>query len=78
MPQEMVAIYDTLTETNKQSVLSYMAFLANAQQNAKESQIENAFAKINELMANENPWNSENEMLEEMADFRRKRLGLLK
>lgn len=78
MPQEMVAIYDTLTETNKQSVLSYMTFLANAQQSAKESQIENAFAKINELMADENPWDSEKEMLEEMADFRRKRLGLLK
>lgn len=78
MPQEAISMYDTLTEINKQSVLSYMAFLIQEQRQIRKENIDDAFAKIQELIGDDNPWNSEEEMLAEMANDRREKMGLVK
>lgn len=78
MPKEALAIYDILTEANKQSVLSYLAFLLQEQKREKDRMIDDSFAEIHSLLSSSNPWNNEQEMLEELANDRRENAGIAK
>lgn len=71
MPQAVAELYNTLTLTAQQEVYDFMMYLAQKQKNT----IKTTLDEINEIFKDDKGWNSEEEMLADMAEFRRKRLA---
>ena len=58
-----------LTEEDYFSAVRYIEFLSQTRQNGAK----NTLHKIQSIFADDKGWNSEEEMLKDMAEFRRKR-----
>ena len=68
---DLAQIIATLTDEYRIAAVKYIEYLAQMQkQKAQET-----LTQIQELFADDKGWDSEEEMLKDMADFRRKRLA---
>ena len=66
---DLIQMIKTLTEEDYFSAVRYIEFLSQTRQNNAK----NTLHKIQSLFADDKGWDSEEEMLKDMADFRRKR-----
>lgn len=67
-------LLDTLEEEDLRSAISYIQFLSVNRKKAKAEQSKAAMREIQGMFADDKGWESEEEMLADMAEFRRKRL----
>lgn len=64
-------ILDTLEEDDLNAAYSYIQFLAEKSKRKKSIGL---LGQMQEMVAEDNPWNSEEVMIKEMAEFRRLRI----
>lgn len=67
-------LLNTLEEEDFKSAISYIQFLSVNRKKARAEQSKNALKEIQALFAGDKGWDSEEEMLADMAEFRRNRL----
>jgi len=70
---ELMNVIDELNDADYNSVVSYVFFLRANSKNSRASEGVSALREIQEIMASENTYESEEEIFEEMRKFRRKR-----
>ncbi|MBP5706494.1 MAG: hypothetical protein J6W76_04345 [Spirochaetales bacterium] len=66
---DLMQMISRLTEEDYFSAVRYIEFLSQTRQNSAK----NTLHKIQSIFADDKGWNSEEEMLKDMAEFRRKR-----
>lgn len=71
--QETFRIFATLSRESRRSAADYMRFLAHTESLQRARQMEEGAAAIREIVSDDIPWASEEEMIAELADFRRNR-----
>ena len=72
-------VQDMLTELNEEDYLAAASFIGYLRDKRKKERIkqgQKTLAEIQAMFADDKGWASEEEMLKDMADFRRERLGL--
>lgn len=67
---------DTLEEEDYKMAVNYIQFLSDSRKKAKVKKAEEAMDRIQSIVGSDKGWGSEEEMLEDMAQFRRERMGL--
>lgn len=67
-------LLNTLEEEDLMSAISYIQFLSVNRKKAKAERSKAVMKEIQEMFADDKGWESEEEMLADMAEFRRKRL----
>lgn len=67
---------DTLEEEDYKMAVNYIQFLSDSRKKAKVKKAEEAMDRIQSIVGSDKGWGSEEEMLEDMARFRRERMGL--
>ncbi len=72
MPQAIAKLYDTLTQSAQQEVDDFIMYLVQKQKN----DIRATFDEINAMFKDDKGWASEEEMIADLAEFRKSRLGL--
>ncbi len=65
-------LLNTLEEEDLMSALSYIQFLSANRKKAKAERSKVAMKEIQEMFADDKGWESEEEMLADMAEFRKK------
>ncbi len=65
-------LLNTLEEEDLMSALSYIQFLSVNRKKAKAERSKVAMKEIQEMFADDKGWESEEEMLADMAEFRKK------
>ena len=71
MPQAVAELYNTLSLSAQQEVYDFMMYLVQKQKNDTKA----TFDEINALFKDDKGWNNEEEMISDMAAFRRERLA---
>ena len=74
IPASINSLYEKLTEEDKNLVLDYLQFLVSRGNIKKVKKNENLFSDIDAILADDKGWKSEEEMLHEMSEFRKKRV----
>ena len=72
-------VQDMLTELNEEDYMAAASFISYLRDKRKKERIkrgQKTLAEIQAMFADDKGWASEEEMLKDMADFRRERLGL--
>lgn len=70
-------LLNTLEEEDYKSAVRYIQFLSVSRKQEKAKYSKEALKEIQNMFADfDTGWNTEEEMIKEMAEFRRKRLGL--
>ena len=72
-PQDISTLCNYLSDERREQAVSFLQYLVQQENISRLSQTQNAFVQIDELIENENIWQTEQEMLDELAEFRRKR-----
>lgn len=67
-------LLDTLEVEDYNSVIDYIRFLSDSRKKAKIQRSLNALAEIQNMFSDDKGWNSEEEMLADMAKFRKERM----
>ncbi len=67
---------ETLETEDVSSVIQYIEFLSYARKNKRRSDGRVIMQEISEILEGGQVWDSEDEMLAEMAEFRRARMSL--
>ncbi len=67
---------DTLEEEDYKMAVNYIQFLYDSRKKAKVKKATEAMDRIQTIVGNDKGWDSEEEMLEDMARFRRERMGI--
>ncbi|MBQ4468855.1 MAG: hypothetical protein IJR35_01120 [Synergistaceae bacterium] len=70
---EISSLLAGLNEEDYAHALSYIRYLYANRNNANK--VERQFAEIRELIGEDRGWNSEEEMIRDMAEFRRSRMS---
>lgn len=73
MPTAVLEKYNTLTDELKSEVNDFIDFLLK---NQKKNEAISTLKNIQNLFSNDKGWNSEEEMIKDMANFRKSRMGL--
>ena len=71
MPQAVAELYNTLSLTAQQEVYDFMMYLVQKQKN----DVKTTFDEINAMFKDDKGWNNEEEMISDIAAFRRERLA---
>ncbi len=66
---------DTLEEEDYKMAISYIEFLSDARRKERQKKAIDVMEGIQNLVGDDKGWNSEEEMIVDMANFRRERLG---
>ncbi|MDE7313015.1 MAG: hypothetical protein K2N87_15560 [Eubacterium sp.] len=66
----------TLDEEDYKMAVSYIQFLAESRKKAKEKEISSLMNEFRNHLNGDQGWDSEEEMLKDMAQFRRERMKL--
>lgn len=66
---------DTLEEEDYKMAISYIEFLSDARRKERQKKAIDVMEGIQNLVGDDKGWNSEEEMIADMANFRRERLG---
>lgn len=69
-------LLDTLEVEDYNSVIDYIRFLSDSRKKAKIQRSLNALAEIQNMFSDDKGWNSEEEMLADMAKFRKERMKI--
>ncbi len=69
------SMLDTLEEEDYSAVISYIEFLSEKRKKEKSKVSQDALKEMQSLFAGDNTWNSEEDMLADMAEFRRERMS---
>lgn len=67
---------NTLEEEDYKMAISYIQFLADSRKKTKAKKTAEIMDEIQTLIGNDKGWNSEQEMLADMAKFRKERMGI--
>lgn len=67
-------LLNTLETEDYNSIISYIQFLSDSRKKNKVRKSLNALAEIQDMFAEDKGWSSEEEMLADMAEFRRERM----
>ena len=67
---------DTLDVDDYNAALRYIEFLSVSRKREKSKASKNALSEIQQMFQDDQRWDSEDEMLAEMAEFRRERMKL--
>lgn len=70
------SLYQGLTEEDKGLAVEYLKYLFYRSSSKKAKSTKKIFSDIDELLANEDRWESEEEMLNELAEFRKKKMAV--
>ena len=71
MPQAVAELYNTLSLSAQQEVYDFMMYLVQKQKN----DVKTTFDEINAMFKDDKGWNNEEEMISDIAAFRRERLA---
>lgn len=66
----------TLEEEDCKMAVSYIQFLAESRKRSKQEKISGLMNEFRNILDGDRGWNSEEEMLADMAQFRRERMEL--
>lgn len=69
-------LLNTLEEEDYQMAVNYIQFLSYSRKKAKVKKAEEVMDQIQPLIGSEKGWESEEDMLADMAAFRKERMGL--
>ncbi|MBQ1837656.1 MAG: hypothetical protein II131_03800 [Neisseriaceae bacterium] len=72
-PQEISALCDYLSEERRSQAIAFLQYLCQQEQESKAQQAQQAFSQIDNLITGQDIWQNEQEMLTELAEFRRSR-----
>lgn len=67
---------DTLEKEDYEMVISYIRFLSDSRKKARIKKAEQAMDEFQTIIGNDRGWDSEADMLADMAEFRKERMGL--
>ena len=66
-------IFSTLSQAGQDSAVDYLNYLASKEAEARAARFQDGAKAIRNIIGNEIPWPSEEAMIEEITDERRKR-----
>ena len=72
-PQEISALCGLLSEERRSLAIAFLQYLCQQEQESKALHAQQAFSQIDDLIVGQNAWQNEQEMLNELAEFRRSR-----
>lgn len=77
-PTAMVVsdMLDTLEEEDYKMAVNYIQFLADSRKKDRVKKAQKAMDRIQSIIGDDKGWDSEEEMLADMARFRKERMGL--
>ena len=75
---EINSLLDTLQDEDYNTVISFIKFLSNSRKKEKAEKSVDTLKDIQNMFSDDKGWSSEESMIEDMAKFRRERLGLWK
>lgn len=64
-------LYERLSEEDKNLVMDYLQSLISRNNSRKAQKIEKLFSEIDGILAEDKAWKTEEEMLQEMSEFRK-------
>lgn len=70
---DAVQMLKNLDEADYESAVNYIIFLSDSKKRRKADKSIEALKEINALFADDKGWDSEDEMIKDMAEFRRSR-----
>lgn len=73
---EVDTMLNSLDEEEYQMVIRFIEFLSANKKKMKQEKNEILLGQIQDMLKEDNGWKTEENMLKEMADFRKARLGL--
>ena len=68
-------LFEVLSEEDQTSVLDYIQYLADSAGRRKAERAQRAFDHVKEILNGDTGWASEEEMIADVAEFRRKRMA---
>lgn len=68
------SLYERLSEEDKNLVIDYLQFLVSRSNSRKAQNTEKLFSEIDDMIEEEKVWKTEEEMLHEMSEFRKRRM----
>ncbi len=75
MATKVNEMLDTLDEEDYKAAISYIQFLSDSRKRKKAKESKAALKEIQSMFTDDKGWSSEEEMLEDMAAFRRERVN---
>lgn len=69
-------LLNTLEKEDYQTAVSFIQFLATQREKERSENSKSVLHQIQNMFADDKGWNTEQNMIEEMAAFRRERAGL--
>lgn len=75
MEKKINSMLTTLDEKQVEDVFKYVEYLVFLKERETKADNVSKIAQIQDLLAGENVWKNEDEMLAEMAEFRRSRMA---
>lgn len=74
IPARINNLYEKLSEEDKNLVVDYLQFLVSRRNNKNAQNTERLFSEIDGILAEDKAWSSEEEMLHELSEFRKRRM----
>lgn len=71
-----VTLIETLDEKSCEEAITYMEFLQEKTRREKAQKVDMLMSEINKMFEDDKGWASEEEMIADLANFRRNREGL--
>lgn len=71
--QDISILCDGLSDERRSQAVAFLQYLVQQENATKFVQTKNAFSQIDELIGTQHIWQNEQEMLNELAEFRRHR-----
>lgn len=68
--QDISVLCDALSDERRSQAVAFLQYLLQQENAAKFVQTKNAFSQIDALIGTQNIWQNEQEMLNELAEFR--------
>lgn len=72
-PQEISALCNNLSEERRNLAVSFLQYLWQQENQSKALNAQNAFSQIDALLGEQTIWQDEQQLIEELAEFRRHR-----
>ena len=76
IPARINNLYERLSEEDKNLVVDYLQFLVSRSNVKKAQNTERLFSEIDGILADDKAWKTEEEMLHEMSEFRKRRMNI--
>ena len=71
--QDISILCDGLSDERRGQAVAFLQYLVQQENATKFVQTKNAFSQIDDLIGTQNIWQNEQEMINELAEFRRHR-----